>query len=234
MSENLPIPSKRVAALLTKGQASHRGRLIFIVDATGSRKESWDLASKLQAEMFQEAAKFGALDVQLVYFHGIAGCGGECKVSRWTNNAHELPRLMARITCETGETQFRRAFEHVRKEQQRQAVNACVCIGDAFEEEKEVLYDVVSGLGVPFFIFQEGEDRAAALVFREIARLTRGAYHSFRSGAADQLRELLGDVAAFATGGLKALENRHTDSARKLLGQIKGINREQGHCADDR
>jgi hypothetical protein len=227
MSENLPIPSKHVAALLDKGQAPHRGRLIFIVDATGSRKESWDLASKLQAEMFQEAARFGALDVQLVNFRGNADFGGECKVSRWTNNAHELPRLMARITCETGETQFRRAFEHVRKEHRHQPINACVCIGDAFEEEEELpaLYKVISGIGAPVFIFQEGEDRVAAVVFREIARLTRGAYHSFHPGAADQLRELLGAVAAFATGGLKALENRHTGSARKLLEQIKRTTR---------
>ena len=33
------------------------GRLIFALDATGSRLATWDLASGLQAEMFREAAR---------------------------------------------------------------------------------------------------------------------------------------------------------------------------------
>jgi hypothetical protein len=33
-----------------------RGRLIFGVDATGSREETWTIARDLQADMFREAA----------------------------------------------------------------------------------------------------------------------------------------------------------------------------------
>jgi len=57
--------------------------------------------------------------------------------------------------------------------------------------------------------------------FREIARLTHGAYCRFTPGAADELRELLRAVAAYATGGLKALGNSKTAAAIKLLEQIK-------------
>ena len=101
-------PSSRVDAFLKKIQASHRGRLVFIVDATGSRQPSWDMASKTQAEMFQEVAGIGTLDVQLVYFRGVEDFDGECKVSRWTNNARDLANLMTRITCRTGQTQYQR------------------------------------------------------------------------------------------------------------------------------
>ena len=42
-------------------------------------------------------------------------------------------------------------------------------------------------------------------VFREIVRLTNGAYARFNAGSARKLGELLRAVAAFATGGLTAL-----------------------------
>jgi hypothetical protein len=215
-------PPSRVAAFLEKTQAAHRGRLIFVVDATGSRQFSWDLASKTQAEMFQEAAGIGTLSVQLIYFRGLEGFDGECKASRWTSDARELASLMARITCKTGHTQIQRALEHVRKEHQQQPVSAIVYIGDMCEERPETLYDATAALsGVPCFIFQEGEDRFAAEVFREMARLSHGAYHSFYPGAALQLAELLRAVAAFATGGLKALSDLRSEASVKLLGQLK-------------
>jgi hypothetical protein len=219
MPENLPDRrTQRVAAFLKKARAA---RLIFIVDATGSRKEAWDMASKTQTEMFQEAARIGALDVQLIYFRGIDGFNGECKASRWTRDQRNLANLMTGIDCWTGETQIVKALAHAKREHASEPVNAIVYIGDMCEEKAQVLYDMASGLGVPCFMFQEGEDRIAAEVFREIARLTRGAYHSFRPGAADQLRNLLQAVGAFATGGVQALQDLRTDSARKLLGQLK-------------
>jgi hypothetical protein len=73
-------------------------------------------------------------------------------------------------------------------------------------------------LGVPAFMFQEGNDPAAALAFKEIARLTKGAYCRFDAGSAAQLRELLRAVAAYAAGGRKALENfSGTGSRGRLL-----------------
>jgi hypothetical protein len=101
MANELSSPSKRVADFLEKVK-SKRGRIIFILDATGSRKEAWDLASRTQAEMFSEAATLGTLDVQLVYFKGIENYGGECKAGPWTNDANVLARLMSRIRCDTG------------------------------------------------------------------------------------------------------------------------------------
>ena len=58
-------------------------------------------------------------------------------------------------------------------------------------------------------------------MFREIARLTGGAYGKFDAGSARQLGELLRAIAAFAVGGIAALANQNTDGARKLLGQLK-------------
>jgi hypothetical protein len=216
-------PSKRVTDFLEKVrvQASQRGRLIFVVDATGSRKDAWDASARLQMQMFEEAGKIGGLEIQLVYFRGESGFGGECKASPWVSDGHELARLMARITCQTGHTQYQKAFEHVRMQHRMQPINAVVVVGDMCEEERHRLYEAVGGLGVPCFLFQEGDDMNAAEIFREIALLTKGAYSQFRPGAERELAELLRAVAAFATGGLTALADQRTDSARKLLGQMK-------------
>ena len=75
-------------------------------------------------------------------------------------------------------------------------------------------------LGVPAFMFQEGYDPVAEQAFREIARLTRGAYCRFDPGAAHQLGELLRAVAVYAAGGMRALADL---SARRDAGAIKLI-----------
>jgi hypothetical protein len=78
--------------------------------------------------------------------------------------------------------------------------------------------------GVPAFVFQEGHDPEVEKTFREIARLTRGAYCRFNAGAAHELRELLRAVAAYAAGGMKALGDlsaRRNAGAMRLLEQMK-------------
>jgi hypothetical protein len=75
---------------------------------------------------------------------------------------------------------------------------------------------------VPAFMFQEGGDPVAEQAFREVARLSGGAYCRFSPGAAHQLRELLRAVAAYAAGGRRALElsARRNASATALLEQM--------------
>ena len=77
-------------------------------------------------------------------------------------------------------------------------------------------------LGVPAFVFQEGGDAVAEQAFREIARLSRGAYCRFDISAAHELAELLRAVAAYAAGGMKALANLKANAtAVKLLEQLR-------------
>ena len=74
-------------------------------------------------------------------------------------------------------------------------------------------------LGVPVFVFHEGSDPTAAAAFRQIARLTHGAYCPFDANSARQLRELLSAVAVYAAGGPAALEDysRRAGGATLLL-----------------
>src|SRR5262249_53155264 len=170
--------------------AGLRGRLIFALDATMSRQPTWDTACRLQADMFREAAAIGGLDVQLVYYRGLS----ECRSSSWVSDAARLAGLMERIDCRGGNTQIGKVLTHARRETQSSKVQALVFVGDAMEEKVDKLSTLAGELGllgVPAFMFQEGNDPATEQAFREIARLTRGAYCRFDPGAAHQLGELL-------------------------------------------
>ena len=61
-------------------------------------------------------------------------------------------------------------------------------------------------LGIPIFVFQEAEDPIAEQTFKELARLSKGAFCRFDANSPKQLRELLGAAAAYAAGGRRALE----------------------------
>ena len=203
--------------------AGNRGRLIFALDATMSRQPTWDTACRLQADMFREATATGGLDVQLVYYRGIS----ECRASRWVSQPERLSDLMVRIDCRGGHTQIGKVFSHARKEQAQKPVQALVFVGDAMEEGIDDLAHKAGELGllgVPVFMFQEGADPVAETAYREIARLSRGAYGRFDTGSAAQLAELLRAVAAYAAGGMKALaalSARNAGGARALLAQMK-------------
>jgi hypothetical protein len=128
---------------------------------------------------------------------------------------------MSTIKCKAGATKIARVLRHIRAEHAREKIDAAIFIGDAVEEPPNKLYDAAADLGVPIFMFQEGDGAGVGEIFREIARLSGGAYGKFDAGAAKQLGELLRAVAAFAAGGMTALASQNTDSARKLLGQMK-------------
>ena len=209
----------KVRTLAPATEPGRRGRLIFALDATMSRQPTWDTACQLQADMFKEAAAIGGLDVQLVYYRGLT----ECRASPWVSQAERLAELMGRIDCRGGHTQMRKILAHARRETEANKVQALVFVGDAMEEAIDDLCASAGELGllgVPAFMFQEGGDAIAERAFREIARLTGGAYCRFDPGAAHQLRELLRAVAAFAAGGMRALADL---SAKREVGATKLI-----------
>ena len=198
------------------------GRLVFALDATMSRQPTWDMACQLQADMFREAGSIGGLDMRLVYFRGL----NECRASPWISDTAQLARLMTRINVEGGHTQIGRVLSETRREAVKEGVRALVFVGDAMEENLDDLCAKAGELGllkVPCFMFQEGGDPIAETAFRQIARLSGGAWCRFDPGAAAQLRELLRAVAAYAAGGREALArlSRTGRSASALLTQLR-------------
>jgi hypothetical protein len=196
------------------------GRLVFAMDATMSRQPTWDSALSIQGQMFMEAKKAGGLSVQLVYFRGF----NECKASRWVDDPESLANMMTKVDCRGGNTQIGRVLTHVKNAAAKSKINAVIFVGDACEENIDGLCQSageIGLLGVPLFMFQEGTDGTAEKAFREISKLTRGAYFRLDSASPRVLAELLGAVAAYAMGGKQALEAKSGQAARALLSQLK-------------
>ena len=208
--------------------ASGLGHLLFAMDATMSRQATWDMALSLQGEMFDAVGSIGNLAVQLIYFRAL----NECRASKWVSDPGQLSTLMTKVVCRGGRTQIRKVLAHGVAETMKIAeggnekINAIVYVGDAMEEDIDGLCQRAGELkchGVPVFMFHEGDNRVAARAFKEIARITGGAYCPFDSGAARQLAELLSAVAAYAAGGRGAvalLGEKGNRSAPYLLQQI--------------
>jgi hypothetical protein len=133
---------------------------------------------------------------------------------------------MSGIDCRGGHTQIAKVLAHARRENESGKVAVLVFIGDAMEESLDELCARAGELGlrnVKALMFQEGYDQVCEQAFREIARLTGGAFCRFAPGAAHELAELLRAAAAYAAGGLQALADlkTHGASVTRLIEQLK-------------
>jgi len=202
------------------GDASS-GKLMFVLDATASRQPTWDSACELQGQMFEAAAAVGGLQIQLCFYRGYK----ESRFSKWFVQPSHLHHAMRSVYCAGGVTQIRRMLRHAIDEHLSNAVNALVFVGDCVEENPDRLCDLAGQLGlhrVPVFVFQEGYDPDAEPTFREIARLSGGAYSRFDHSSAQQLQDLLKAVAVFAAGGKKALLD-YTNERPALINMVKQL-----------
>jgi hypothetical protein len=192
-------------------------RIIFAVDATGSRQPTWDLAAKAQAEMFEAAARHGGLEIQLVYFQG----HNTFRKTDWLAASAPLIGAMSKVLCRVGPTQIGRVLAHAADERRKGPLAAMILVGDTSEEplfQLEASARQLSDLEVPIYCFLEGDCPDGRAAFSMIARVTGGALLPFDSGAAARLRELLGAVAALVTGGAAALADQRPEVVALLTG----------------
>jgi hypothetical protein len=206
-------------------------RLVFALDATGSREATWDQAAQIQAEMFDAAASLGGLEIQLAYYRGTR----EFQAGGFVGRSDDLRATMERVRCAAGQTQIGRVLDHVATIGAAQRVKALVFVGDAMEEDgKALVRDAgrLALLGIPAFLFHEGDDPVARATFTAIAAASGGACCRFDRSSAGQLRALLAAVAVYAAGGrsaLTALTTRRDGTvseptraaARLLIGQLR-------------
>lgn len=227
ISKDLGRPrSGDVAAFLGKTRAiqavtRRQARLVFALDATASREATWEHARRLHGELFDAASTATSLAVQLCYYRGI----GEFRASRWLTESGALLDQMSRVTCEAGVTQIGRVLTHALEAgSATHPIRAVIFVGDACEESPESLLSIAGRCGVkkiPLFLFQEGGDPTTRAVFQRMATLSGGATVPFDAGSAEHLRLLLGAVARFARGGLKALSRADNAGDRLLLEQLE-------------
>ncbi|UTW04590.1 VWA domain-containing protein [Amphritea atlantica] len=198
-------------------------RLIFSLDATASRERTWDHACHLQSEMFLQTRELGKLSVQLCHYGGL----NQFSASEWLQDTNSLLNRMNSVKCLGGHTQIARLLEHSLKQTRQHPVQAIIFIGDCVEEPVDFLCQLAGKLGIhstPLFIFQEGHDITAAHAFKQMAKLSGGAYCRFDNSSAATLKALLSAVAVYATGGRRALleyAKKGNPDILKLTHQLK-------------
>ena len=211
---------QRVASLPQARPASGRhGRLMFAIDATASRQPTWDQACRLQGEMFAATRDLGGLAVQLAYFRGFL----EFAATPFLTDSGDLTRRMTGVQCLGGQTQILRMLEHALTETRRERVAALIFVGDAVEEAVDPLCHAAGQLGLhgtPCFLFHEGPNPAAGAAFRQMAKVSGGAYAPFDAASAGALRDLLRAVAVYAAGGRGALARLPGGTAARIAGQL--------------
>ena len=211
----------QVNAMPAKAAGGAPGRLLFIMDATASRQPSWDTACHLMGGMFAATRDIGGLAIQLAYFRGHM----EFAKTPFLTDSAELTRRMSGVQCLGGQTQVFRALTHALEETRRTRVHACVLVGDALEEALDPICHTAGQMGLhgtPVFAFHEGREPRSAEGFRQIAKVSGGAFAPFDAASADALRDLLRAVAVFAAGGRKSLAALPGPAARGMVAQLSG------------
>ncbi|NDG49831.1 MAG: VWA domain-containing protein, partial [Rhodospirillales bacterium] len=174
----------RVNSLPVKPAGGPPGRLLFLMDATASRQPSWDMACHLMADMFQATRDVGGLAIQLAYWRGHM----EFAATPFLTDATELTRRMACVQCLGGQTQILAALSHALAETKRSRIHACVLVGDALEEALDPICHAAGQMGLhgtPIFAFHEGGEPKSADGFRQIARVSGGAFAPFDAASAE-------------------------------------------------
>jgi hypothetical protein len=102
-------------------------------------------------------------------------------------------------------------LRHVADEHEKAPIAAVILIGDFCEEKLDDVGHAAGQVKVPAYCFLEGDTPEGKAAFELIARATGGALIPFNANSPNQLRELLGAVAAYAVGGLEALADQQPE-----------------------
>lgn len=213
------IAGQTSSALVEAALAPKRPRLVFAMDATASREQTWEAAKATTDTLF--TALPGSIDIALAV-HG----GGQVHTfTPFSEQVNQFRDQAAGVRCSPGETALvplmERTLDH-------SGVKVMLYIGDAFEENTQQAYELADsfrtrGIRAVMLYEDTGAGEETRQVFAEISRRTNGACVDFRNGATQQeMREVFEAVAVLASGGTKLLRQKAgaLPAAAKLLTQI--------------
>lgn len=211
--------SSNLDKLRKAAETPTRKRLLFSLDATGSREAAWGAATKITKGMFEAVPE--QIEVAFAY-HG----GGALKeITPFAKSARVFLDKLLTVRCEAGGTALNPIMKNTLE---LPDLKAFVYIGDCFEEDQEEAYALARQLklkGIKAFFFhdkssgQQGFDvKTARRVFAGIVDICGGGLFDFDNQAIKFSEELLRAIAVYSVGGRKLLEQKKgTEKAAILL-----------------
>ena len=194
-------------------EASAPARIGFVIDATGSRANTWEDAQAAQRRIFEATARVRRLAVRLIHFGGT-----ERSDHGWNTDASGLAAAMAGVRCVRGLTQILPSLLTFLEGDPKERPQAVIVVGDCFEEDVACVSAVAGAFkaaGIRIYAFHEGDDALAGSVFRQLADGTGGRF--LRFGEDLPLADLCEAVAVLTAGGEKAVKRLTNNRAAVLL-----------------
>ena len=209
-------------AQFLQAMTAQKTKLIIAIDATGSRHQSWETATKVQGNILDDAiAAHSRIELKIGYFRGI----GELKFTGWESNPAKIKRPMQAISCEAGKTQITRLFNHTIDA----GATSAIFIGDAMEEDKGALLAAAEAQNCQWHMVQDKSHWNHSVdvepAFRQIAAITGGTYLSYggrgesEREVAQQLSQSMKALAVLSAAGVDGLIKLDTPAAVALLEQ---------------
>lgn len=193
-------------------------RIGFIIDHTGSRAATWQAAQVEQERIFSKVQKEAGAKIRMLHFGG-----DTLRDTKWQTDPKAVITAMHQSECETGETQLCAAMNVFSEEADAgPKPKFIIMIGDCCEEDRNSIEEAAERLAthkIPVFAFLEGHDPEGRWAFERIAKITKGVFMPFNKV---DLGPIYAACAAFATGGLAALEN----AAQKGSGPALAMHRQ--------
>jgi hypothetical protein len=199
-----------------------RPRVMFSIDATASRQDSFKPAKRLMDAVL--GALPGELELRLASF------GGEkVTFSPWTTNPARVREVAAGLRCKAGYTQLLKVLRSVLE---IDAVRCVVHVGDMFEEDAHAAADMAAELArrsIRVIVLHDTSLRGAnfspeahddaRVVFQMLAQRTGGVLLPFDITALEELAKLMEALAVLAVGGTEMLKEQEPvmPAARELL-----------------
>jgi hypothetical protein len=199
-----------------------RPRVVFCIDRTASRQDSFKPAKRLTDAVL--GALPGELELSLASFGG-----EEVTFSPWTIDPARVRKVAAGLRCKAGYTQLLKVLRGVLE---IDAVRCVVHVGDMFEEDAHAAADMAAELarrGIRVIVLHdtslrganfspEAHDDARA-VFQMLAQRTGGVLLPFDITALEELAKLMEALAVLTVGGTEMLKEQEPvmPAARELL-----------------
>ena len=189
-------------------------------------------ACHIQAEMFEETAALGGLDVQLVYYRGF----GECEASPWLGNAADLPRRMTGVRLPRRPDPDRPGAAACHRRDQGQEGRTPWSSSATAWRKMPTRSATRPASWACWACPSSCSTRAVTPWPPRPSTRWRGSPAApiapSMPAAPSQLRELLGAVAVYAAGGRQALEDlRPRGRRRGLAADPSARRRNSGHAA---
>jgi hypothetical protein len=138
------------------------------------------------------------------------------KATKFFGSTMPLVQAMSGLACRAGHTQLAKVLRHVAREHEQAPVAAVILVGDYCEEPLDDVGHAAGPVRAPVYAFLEGDAPEGKAAFEVIAKATGGVVIPFDAKSPNQLRELLGAVAAYVVGGLEALTDQRPEIVRLL------------------